>query len=996
MLHYKLTKSFKTAAAIALAVAATACSDDIDSPKGPAENAIPGQEVGIRSLKVSIPRLSRFDKVVEHVSCRIHLRGRNDRVTYPVNSFISADKDSIYVEGDDPILSELPHQMYHLNAVTFPAKSMTTRDDSSVPEDTVYVGARLSIEDPDNIGFRSSFNVGSNSIGSGTETDPWIVASGEDFLTRVCDPMTRGDSHEGKFFEISRNLNLAIASVAYGKGWEPAGHHNANGGSTDFNGTINGCDNYIENLYCYSDGSYGGLFYRLGEKAYIHNVGIRNAMIMGESCLGTVASLSKHGCRLDSIEVSGSIEGTDYIGGIIGNGDADMRVCISSVDLDHVDSGAGNYKYYGGMIGCTSRSSFTDCVRTGRIDAPYNRVGGFVGGTLDDDEESLITLTRCYSSGKISGEKYVGGFVGRANVEFTDCHAGSTLPMMSYGYSLNWDLFGVNDRRSAAPLEVKGWDDVAGFVGKSEHLVLHGGNSFDYYCPAKPNIEGGDYTGTLAGDCEFYCDSDASFTSAAYVKGELYTGGIVGYGKFHNAVSFVNLGNVVGDRYTGGLVGYVKDYDDRADVATGPVNGINRGNVKGRYDVGGVIGYLEGNNLPSRFHLQNFGNVEGKEDEVGGLIGSLISNYLVLDAESCVGSENGSLKVTGRSFVGGLCGNGYLTFGDSNENVTYCPVYANIISSGEKTGGIFGRLKIGNTGKYQEVFSSHSPVRVSITAKGGDHVGGAIGYFLAWDDAVINGFDERLQVSISSSGDYVGGIVGSVYQDGGAVKIYDCHSFANITGASTAELSKYGGIVGYMDDTTDNTHQNLEVERCSFHGSIGGSALFAAGGIVGSCDDYLYVKECYNAGKVDAHKSSGGIVGRVNREGTITQCFNMGEVVSGNGRTWVAGILGQKVSGNDHRVTLSECYNVGKTGWGIIGGEDSNCSFSCNNCYYLDSASNGDMSGSNTYKKNADEMRRQSTYGGFATDGTWQFHEGVAAPTLTNVRMFNGILPLQK
>ena len=163
-IKHLLFVSALTAAVVML----SSCSDDVSPNDRDSENSVPGQEVGIKTLKVSVPRLKRFDRVVERLSCRIHLRGRKDQVTYPINTFISADKDSLYLEANDPILSELPHQMYHLNAVTFPHRDVTTRSDEQV-EDTVYVGARLSIEDPDNIGFRSSFNVSANSIGSGTE-----------------------------------------------------------------------------------------------------------------------------------------------------------------------------------------------------------------------------------------------------------------------------------------------------------------------------------------------------------------------------------------------------------------------------------------------------------------------------------------------------------------------------------------------------------------------------------------------------------------------------------------------------------------------------------------------------------------------------------------------------------------------------------------------------------------------------------------------------------
>lgn len=106
MHSFKFTKALAALAVAMTFGALTACDEEPVVSAPPEENTIPGQEVGVKRLKVSLPRLSRFDNVIDHVSCRVHLRGRADRVTYPVNTFISADKDSIYIEADDPILSD--------------------------------------------------------------------------------------------------------------------------------------------------------------------------------------------------------------------------------------------------------------------------------------------------------------------------------------------------------------------------------------------------------------------------------------------------------------------------------------------------------------------------------------------------------------------------------------------------------------------------------------------------------------------------------------------------------------------------------------------------------------------------------------------------------------------------------------------------------------------------------------------------------------------------
>lgn len=998
MHSFKFTKALAALAVAMTFGALTACDEEPFVSAPPEENTIPGQEVGVKRLKVSLPRLSRFDNVIDHVSCRVHLRGRADRVTYPVNTFISADKDSIYIEADDPILSELPHQLYNLNALTFPRKNMTARSEDALAEDTVYVGARLSLEDPNNIRFRSSFNVGANSIGAGTEEDPWIIASGDDFMMRVSDPMTRGETHEGKFFEITRNINLNTAYVTAGKGWEPAGHNNINGGSTDFNGTINGCDNYIENLICFTDAGCGGLFYSLGESAYIHNLEMRRVMLNGDSDVGAIASTSKNGCRLDSLSVNGTIEANENAGGFIGRGEVKIKCCISSVNMSTKTEGEG--KFIGGMIGQTDNSTFTDCIRTGKIDAPNaDYVGGYTGGSKTTKNAVQTTYTRCYVSGSVIGSSDVGGFAGKSCADFTNCHAAATLPVGSYTYTVQWDIFNVNNRMTPMPLEVKANDSNAGgFVGTSHYLLIHGENSFAYSSPAKPNVIGvsGGNVGALAGWCDYRGDANATFTSNAYVQGpsgSICTGGIAGYlENYGDGGTFVNNGNVIGGNHTGGVIGGSNFFGEGNPIQ---ISCKNYGNVKGEDNVGGVIGNageIDGADL------ENYGNVEGTGNCVGGLIGK--GSALKFGEDCRVGTENGSLKISGAAEVGGLCGH---IEADNTKYLIerYCPVYANIISSAGTAGGLIGYLKVDKNGTEScEIFKNHSPVHVSISVESGDKAGGVIGSLEITGNGqttTVRGFDDKLQATITSSGKYVGGITGYV-SNTSSVCFSQCHSFTSITSTASEDVYFYGGILGggaamSIDALT------LSISHCSNHGALSVPTGGSVGGILGMYYSYasgqqMRVENCYNAGRVDADNSVGGIVGLSSGLGIIRCCFNMGEVPSVSGRKNLAGIVGHVVNNGNVAITTEQCYNVGKTGWGIIGG-DPKSAYKIKDCYYLDTASNGDMKNSGSKSKTADEMRKQATYKDWLTND-WTFHDGEAAPTLKDVPMFNEKLPLQK
>ena len=103
----------------------------------------------------------------------------------------------------------------------------------------------------------------------------------------------------------------------------------------------------------------------------------------------------------------------------------------------------------------------------------------------------------------------------------------------------------------------------------------------------------------------------------------------------------------------------------------------------------------------------------------------------------------------------------------------------------------------------------------------------------------------------------------------------------------------------------------------------------------------------------------------------------------------MAGIVGQKENKSKKDLLIKNCYNVGTTGWGIIGGEDAK-NVDCQNCYYLYTASNGDMKKSGSVSKNATQMRQKGTYSGYSTD-IWSFGtDGAGAPTLKNNKIASG------
>jgi len=205
------------------------------------------------------------------------------------------------------------------------------------------------------------------------------------------------------------------------------------------------------------------------------------------------------------------------------------------------------------------------------VDVNVTGTGDYVGGLLGYNYAG--TVTRCHSTGVVSGETSVGGLVGRNFGDMTDC---SSTAVVS-GTSEVGGLVGFHDGRAVTRCYstgvVTGVSDVGGLVGVhdrgtvtrcystgavsgSGHSVggLAGSQNMGAVaecCYSTAAVSGGDFVGGLAGS------SDGSVTrcySTGPVDGNLYVGGLVGSSQGSVAQCY-SAGAVNGKSYVGGLVG---------------------------------------------------------------------------------------------------------------------------------------------------------------------------------------------------------------------------------------------------------------------------------------------------------------------------------------------------------------------------------------------------------------------------------------------------------
>jgi hypothetical protein len=265
---------------------------------------------------------------------------------------------------------------------------------------------------------------------------------------------------------------LASETADQGRGWQPIGTQN-----NPFTGTFDGQGFEISDLSIGRlDTGHVGLFGYVGEKGMVKNVGVVNAYVVGQFCVGDLVGINWG--TVSNCYSDGSVSGSDQIGGLVGgNG--------GSVSNSHSMGIVSGNRHVGGLVGAStgpvSNSYFTGSV------SGESRVGGLVGGISgttvsnsyfigsvsgsSDQIGGLVgydygTVSKSYSGGSVTGDSYTGGLVGFNRDTVNDSYSTANVT----GRWLAGGLVGQNGgtvSRSYSTGTVTGDEDVGGLVGRN-------------------------------------------------------------------------------------------------------------------------------------------------------------------------------------------------------------------------------------------------------------------------------------------------------------------------------------------------------------------------------------------------------------------------------------------------------------------------------------------------------------------------------------------------
>jgi len=309
-------------------------------------------------------------------------------------------------------------------------------------------------------------NVGPSYTGIGTLADPYIAytAVGLDTIRRVIIGEDGGSNQLNAVIHLGADIDLnEIDSI--GDNWIPLGNT-----TLPFRGTFDGNGHTISNLRINRPtGDYVGFFGAQSGviSGVIRDVQLVNVQVCGKSNVGSLVGFSSGaidnchsagtvsgnyqyvggliGCVIGSVDncsftgsvsglgnwigglvgastgsishsrASGSVEGTSSTGGLVGR----TGGTSGSINYCHSQMNVHGLWAVGGLVGHAYGGSWIEyCYATGSVNGNEDYIGGLVGHL-----ESSSLINSSYALGSVTGRGYVGGIVGRANGNVSNCYA---------------------------------------------------------------------------------------------------------------------------------------------------------------------------------------------------------------------------------------------------------------------------------------------------------------------------------------------------------------------------------------------------------------------------------------------------------------------------------------------------------------------------------------------------------------------------------------------
>lgn len=253
--------------------------------------------------------------------------------------------------------------------------------------------------------------------GSGTEADPYKINTAEDLknlATNINNTKTSA-SYLRAYYIQTADINLK------NENWTPIGTFYVSADSDDlttsaaFNGNYNGNNFKVTGLKVDYSRNYAGLFGKMADAAIVQNLSVSGS-IKGTNFVGGVTGELGYNAIIKNCSFNGDVTGVNSIGGIAGKHQNGGTI-ISSYANAAVTATNG---YAGGISGfiCVGGNEYSanaivkNCYFTGKLSA--ETPGGITGNIrIDTVKECTITYIDCYyldtaATGALYGKEQTG------------------------------------------------------------------------------------------------------------------------------------------------------------------------------------------------------------------------------------------------------------------------------------------------------------------------------------------------------------------------------------------------------------------------------------------------------------------------------------------------------------------------------------------------------------------------------------------------------------
>ena len=246
-------------------------------------------------------------------------------------------------------------------------------------------------------------------LGYTIESDGSYTVTSADGLMNVAELVNGGKTDIN--ITLDKNIDLT------GKGWTPIGTSFDN----SYKGTFDGGGHTITGLTVTTNDQFVGLFGYLNRAGMVKNVVMEGIQITSNhmfGCTGGVVGYSWG--TIENCSVSGSVSGTDCVGGVVGSQKAGSIIGCSS-------SATVKGKHYVGGVAGEKWGTMTACYATGNVTLEIDPVKNIAGGSLVGMNAGS-SLLACYATGNVTstgsstGRIDIGGFLGNNYTTVTACY----------------------------------------------------------------------------------------------------------------------------------------------------------------------------------------------------------------------------------------------------------------------------------------------------------------------------------------------------------------------------------------------------------------------------------------------------------------------------------------------------------------------------------------------------------------------------------------------